>query len=90
MKIQQARSTMGVKGDRTCRHCRLAIKSGEWYATTTMPNNPITDRWFNLHVRCMKALVTDVPADVNRAQENFDKIRAKGYTALRNEILNTN
>lgn len=79
MKVQQqtGRGPGGTAGGHGCRHCQRSIKTGEYFVQYHMPNNPITDRYFTLHVRCMRELVADVPEDVDRAREGFDALREK-------------
>lgn len=77
MKVQQAKSKAAIKGNGVCRHCGHVIKSGQYYAAAQMPNNPYIDRWFTLHVKCMRVLVADVPDDVDRNEENFNRIKEK-------------
>lgn len=57
----------------SCRHCRRAIKRGQVALLTDMPNNPITDRIFAVHVSCMKNLVASAPADHD--EETFHALR---------------
>lgn len=75
MKIQQAKSTLN--GGRACRQCKKTVRFGQWYACASTPNAPITDRWFILHVACMKALVADVPDDADKTKESFEALRAQ-------------
>lgn len=96
MKPTQARSKHTSRGH-TCRVCGNVVKAGQWFVERQMPHNPITDRWFTMHVRCLKNLVADVPEDEDRAQQQaekskaqFEALRSKGFETLRDEILTTN
>lgn len=95
MKVQQARSKDTSNG-KICRICASPIKAGQYFTERRMPNNPITDRWFTMHVRCMRAIADNTPVDddpaarqTEKSKANFEALRSKGFTALRDEILST-
>lgn len=76
MKVIQIKSRVGA-GSRPCRHCNKAIKPGQWILRQRLPNNPITDRENNYHVACIRALIADVSADIDKTKESFDRLREK-------------
>lgn len=61
--------------DYSCRHCARVIRRGQVALVQQMPNNPITDRVFAVHVKCMKNLVQSAPADQD--EEAFHALRER-------------
>lgn len=58
-----------------CRHCNHAIRRGQVALVSEMPNNPITDRKFAVHVTCMRSLVESAPKDQD--EEAFLALRER-------------
>jgi hypothetical protein len=56
-----------------CRHCHQSIRTGQVALICDMPNNPITDRTFAVHVTCMRNLVASAPADHD--EQTFHELR---------------
>jgi len=80
VRVQQCKTKYTVKGIKGCRHCGKTIKVGEWFASTRMPNNPITDPYFNIHVKCMALMVDKAGHDETaqqKAEANFHALREK-------------
>lgn len=76
MKVEQE----GVRNGHAmggCRHCKKSVKKGQHFVQYRMPNNPITDRYFVLHVACMAELAADVPPDPDSAREGFEALRSE-------------
>lgn len=76
MKVVEVKSKI-TAGHRPCRHCGNAIKPGQWVLRQRLPNSPITDREITYHVVCIKALIADVPNDIDKTKESFDRLREK-------------
>lgn len=77
MKAQRVRHNEDPR--LVCRHCGRTFRRGQVALVSKMPNNPITDRTFAVHVSCMKILVASAPADQDEQE----------FHALRERILVT-
>lgn len=59
-----------------CRLCSRQIVNGQWFTETYMPTNPTTDRYFTMHVKCVRAAIEDVPQDDDVWTRSFNSLRA--------------
>lgn len=79
MRIQRITDNSDLRGE-TCRHCnRKALPGQVVLSQDLMGDDPIVQRRFLVHNRCMKTLV-------NKAPEDQDEIR---YHELRQRISET-
>lgn len=62
---------------KVCRDCGRTFKYGEYVYEMEMRNNPWTDRWFSMHVHCLRNRTEHCPDDGDRAKQQFEELREK-------------
>lgn len=77
VRIDKAWGRRGAHVHRICRHCGRVLRVGQVALIAEMPNAPITERIFAVHVGCMRTLVETAPDD-----DDMD-----AFNALRDKIL---
>lgn len=63
-----------------CRHCNTPIRVGQVALEQRLPNNPINDRVFRVHAKCIRTLLASCPLDQDEISFNElrDQILATG------------
>ena len=64
---------------RSCRDCGRVLRVGQVVYEMQMPNNNWNDRYFSVHVTCLRARTEQAPQDQTKAE----------FEALRERILVT-